>query len=156
MDTPSKHRKARHMRREWIPLFLGVALVALMTGACGSAPAVAANKPAVTVEVIEGSDVKRIVLSESAAARLGVETAPVGQTQVDGTDRRIVPYAALIYDAKGGSWVYVNTFVRHSVVVDRITGDQALLREGPDAGAIVATVGVPELWGVETGVGGGH
>ena len=148
------------MRPERILLLVGLALVGLMTGGCGGAPADAANEPAVTVEVIEGTDLKRIILSEAAVRRLGVETAPVGEEQVDGASPLVIPYSALIYDAQGGAWVYVNpdgqAFERHAIVVDRIIGDRALLLEGPSTGALVVTVGVAELWGVETGVGGGH
>jgi hypothetical protein len=148
------------MRRTRILLLVGLALVGLMTGGCGGAPADAANEPAVTVEAIEGTDLKRIILSEAAADRLGVETAPVGEEQVDGASPLVIPYSALIYDAQGAAWVYVNTegraFERHAIVVDRITGDRVLLFEGPSKGALVATVGVAELWGVETGVGGGR
>jgi len=160
MNPTGTNRKATHMRRERIHLLVGVALVGLMTGGCGGTPADAANEPAVTVEAIEGTDLKRIILSEAAARRLGVETAPVSEEPVDGASPLVVPYSAVIYDAQGGPWVYVNpdgrAFERHAIVVDRIIGDRAHLIEGPSIGALVVTVGVAELWGVETGVGGGH
>ena len=160
MNTPNSQRKANHMRRERSSLLVGLALVGLMIGGCGGAPADAANEPAVTVEGIEGTDLKRIVLSESAARRLGVETATVGEEHVDGASSLVVPYSALIYDAQGRAWVYINpegrAYERHAIVVDRIVGDRALVLEGPARGVFVVTVGVAELWGVETGVGGGH
>ena len=42
----------------------------------------------------------RMTLSERAAERIGVETAPVAETAVERRSRsRIIPYAAVIYDA---------------------------------------------------------
>lgn len=79
--------------------------------------------------------------------------APAGRT---GT---VVPYAALLYDLEGNTWVYTNPqgldFLRAAVKVDRIEGDAAFLTEGPPVGTRVATVGVSEFHGVEAGVGGG-
>jgi hypothetical protein len=45
------------------------------------------------------------------------------------------------------------TFLRHAIVVDRIVGNKAYLTKGPAAGAKVATVGVAELYGAESGLG---
>lgn len=73
-----------------------------------------------------------------------------------GTQRKIVPYAAVIYDVKGGTWVYTNpeplVFVRQPVSVDYIEDDLAVLSEGPPAGTAVVTVGGALLYGAETGV----
>jgi hypothetical protein len=78
---------------------------------------------------------------------------------VGGGTKKVVPYAAVIYDLHGEQWVYTNvaplTFVRHAVNVDFIEGDRAVLVDGPPIGALVVTAGVAELWGAETGVGGG-
>jgi hypothetical protein len=68
-----------------------------------------------------------------------------------------VPYAAVLYDAQGETWVYTNpeklVFVRTQVKIDRIDGDVALLLEGPPSGTSIVTVGLAELFGAETGVG---
>ncbi len=73
------------------------------------------------------------------------------------TKRQIVPYSALIYDPKGHTWVYTSpqprTFTRHKVVVEYIQGDEAVLKDGPAAGTVVASVGVAELYGTEFKVG---
>ena len=73
-----------------------------------------------------------------------------------GSSRKIVPYAAVIYDVSGQAWVYTNpeplTFVRQSISIDYIEGDFAFLTEGPDAGTEVVVVGGAELYGAETGV----
>ena len=71
-----------------------------------------------------------------------------------------VPYAAVIYDAKGATWSYVNTaplvFLRSQITVDEIDGDTAVLSAGPSVGTSVVTTGAAELYGAEIGVGGGH
>jgi hypothetical protein len=46
--------------------------------------------------------------------------------------------------------------VRSAIDVASIEGDRALLTSGPPVGTTVVTVGVAELYGAETGVGGGH
>jgi hypothetical protein len=85
---------------------------------------------------------------------LGIQT-----TEVKGTlaGRTSVPYAAVLYDAQGDTWVYATSeqdvFVRTQVRVDRIDGDVALLLDGPPSGTSVVTVGLAELYGAETGVG---
>jgi hypothetical protein len=76
----------------------------------------------------------------------------------------MTPYAAILYDAEGNTWTYTNpserVFVREAVVVDQVVernGEQvALLSDGPSAGTTVVTIGAAELFGTETGVGGGH
>jgi hypothetical protein len=71
--------------------------------------------------------------------------------------RKIIPYAAVIYDPSGETWIYTNpellTYIRHPIVVDYIEGDQAILMEGPSAGTIVVTAGSAELYGEEFGIG---
>jgi hypothetical protein len=71
--------------------------------------------------------------------------------------RKVIPYSALIYDLDGSTWIYVSpeplVFMRQPVTVDFIEGDRAILSDGPSAGTIVATVGVAELYGADTGVG---
>lgn len=74
-----------------------------------------------------------------------------------GTLQKVIPYAALIYDTEGNNFVYVKepnalSFLRQSVTVDFIKGNLAYLTEGPAANIEVVTVGVAELYGVETGV----
>jgi hypothetical protein len=99
-----------------------------------------------------------VILSAQAAKRLGIQTDLVRQAQIRGTLRKVVPYAAVLYDPHGEAWVYTNpeplTFVRAHISVDSIDGDRAVLSEGgPADGTAVVTVGVPELYGTELGVG---
>jgi hypothetical protein len=69
----------------------------------------------------------------------------------------VIPYGAVLYDAEGDTWAYTSpaplTYVRESISVGRIEGDEAILSEGPAPGMEVVTVGVAELFGAETGVG---
>jgi hypothetical protein len=85
--------------------------------------------------------------------RVLVELALAGS----GMPQKIVPYAAVIYDLYGGTWVYTHpeplVFVRHPISVDYIDDDLAVLLDGPPADMQVVTVGVAELYGTETGVG---
>jgi hypothetical protein len=109
------------------------------------------------VEKIEGSALSRVTLTERAAERIGLETASVREQELDGSMRKVVPYSSLIYDPKGRTWIYTSpqprTFVRQQVEVDRIDGDWVLLVDGPAAGTEIASVGVAEIYGAETGVG---
>lgn len=67
--------------------------------------------------------------------------------------QRVVQYSAVLYDAKGAAWVYVNTgplaFQRARIAVDRVVGDLAVLADGPQVGTPVVTVGAAMLYGVE-------
>jgi hypothetical protein len=77
------------------------------------------------------------------------------ELQLSGSEekRRVVPYSAVYYDAKGGPWVYLNpeplVFERRRIAVERIVGDLAILAEGPAVGTAVVTVGAPLLYGAE-------
>ena len=74
-----------------------------------------------------------------------------------GEKRKTIPYAAVLYDAKGNAWVYTNpqplVFIRQPVQIDTIAGDKVILVAGPPAGTAVVTVGGAELFGAEFGVG---
>lgn len=122
------------------------------------------------VEPLAEPGLSRVVLTEQAAERLGIQTAPVREERVvrkrttgagevvalPAAQRKIVPYAAVLYDVHGDTWVYTNpeplTFVRHRIGVDYIDGDLAVLSEGPPSGTKVVTVGAAELFGTEFGM----
>jgi RND family efflux transporter MFP subunit len=75
----------------------------------------------------------------------------------NGAEALVVPKAALLHDAYGGTWVYVagdaHVFTRQRVAVADISGSLALLSQGPAPGARVVTDGAAELFGVEFGAG---
>jgi hypothetical protein len=135
---------------------LALAALPALSGCSRTADTAIKIQPAKVVKV-EGSDVKRVVLTARAAERIGITTAPVREASRDGQARRVVSYAALIYDAQGAAAVYTNpeplTFVRQQVTVDTIDGDSVYLSDGPPAGTAVVTVGSAELFGTELGIG---
>jgi hypothetical protein len=101
----------------------------------------------------DGSGVRRVTMTRHAAERLGVETALVA-----GAGRgTVVPYAALIYDPDGKTWVYTSPrpleFLRAPVEVSRIEGTLAYLSTGPAAGTSVVTRAGSEVYGTEFEVG---
>lgn len=134
--------------------FTGLAIAALALGACTNATTSAPKIEAITIEEQE-SGLKVLTLSEKAAKRLGVETAPVAGS---GTQLSI-PYAAIVYDADGKTWAYVTNeplvYQRAEVTVEEINGDVARISAGPPTGTKVVTTGAAELYGAEIGVGGG-
>ena len=76
-----------------------------------------------------------------------------------GTQQWVIPYAAVLYDTHGDTWVYTKidylTFVRAPIIVEYIEGDLAVLSDGPPTGTEVVTAGAGELFGAEYGIGGG-
>ena len=129
----------------WIILAL---ILASLLAACAPKENAATKVNPVKLEPIEGTEFKRVILTEKAAQRLNIQTAEVSGESI--------PYAAVIYDTEGNTWIYTNpaplTFVRAPIVVDHIQGDQAILSQGLDSGTSVVTLGVSELYGAETGV----
>ena len=144
------------LKLRWIGVLLLV--TGLLLSACSGTEVGASTKvePAI-VETIEGTEFNRITLSEKAAERLDIQTTPVRDEQVNGTERKVIPYGALIYDLNGATWVYISpellTFMREAITVDFIEGDMVVLVDGPPADTEVAMVGVAELYGIDTGIG---
>jgi len=140
-------------RHRWF--FVGLAVAALALGGCNSATTTAPKVEAITIEE-QASGLKILTLSARAAERLGIATAPVAGT---GSGMSI-PYAAVVYDATGATWAYVNSqpfvYLRESITVEAIDGDVAHISAGPPSGTPVVTTGAAELYGAEIGVGGGH
>ena len=125
-------------------------------GVAGSDSGPGGHEEPAHVEPIVGSDVARVTLTEKAAERIDVQTTPVvlaGRNRA----RLVVPYAALLYDPSGKTWVYTNpddlVFERAEVTVESIRGDRVFIDRGPQAGTDVVVVGPAELWGAEFGVG---
>lgn len=85
------------------------------------------------------------------------ERVAVRLTRRDTTAGLVVPKAALLHDAYGGTWVYVarepQVYARVRVTVTDIIGASALLSQGPPPNARVVIDGAAELFGVEFGVG---
>ena len=147
----------QYMNRS-IAALMVLIIAGLALAACGQTQTASANKPkAANIEKIEGSEFNRVVLTEKAAQRLAIQTAPVREEQLNGAQRKVIPYAAVVYGMNGETWAYTSaqplTFVREPIKVDYIEGDKVVLTDGPAAGTAVVTVGVAELYGADTGIG---
>jgi len=75
-----------------------------------------------------------------------------------GKDRALVlPYAAVVYDTHGGTWVYeevdAHVFTRRRIDIAFVDGDQVIATRGPADGARIVVEGVSELFGAEFGIG---
>ena len=103
---------------------------------------------------IDGTDRSAIVVEPEAVERAGIET---GTVTSGGPGQITMPAAAIFYGLEGETWTYTNpeenTYVRTPVVIEDIDGDTAYVSDGPKPGTRVVTVGAPELFGVEEGVG---
>jgi len=144
------------MKKQYCWLVVVLVFTSLLISACGQgseATTTEEDRP-VAVEELQGEEPTRETLTEDAAKRLDIQTATVQDAEVGGAKRTVIPYAAIIYDTEGATWVYLNpapfTFVRHPVTVDDIQGDQAFLSDALPAGSAVVTVGVAELYGAES------
>jgi hypothetical protein len=104
------------------------------------------------VEPIEGSELARVILTEDAAQRIGLDTTQVTSRG----DQTVVPESAVWVDVNGDEWVYTNpetlVFIRAQVVVERYDVGSAFLSDGPAPGTEVASIGVPQLIGSEFGI----
>jgi hypothetical protein len=123
-------------------------LAGLLLSACGPKESASEKIVPSQLEPIDGTDLSKVILTKKAAERIGIETVTASGTSV--------PYAAVIYDIEGNTWIYTNpeplTFVREPIVIDYIEGDTAVLAESLASEFNVVTVGVAELYGTETGV----
>jgi hypothetical protein len=126
----------------------GCSTVATAENDTGDAPA--------AVETAADGGPSRLTLVDEAVRRLGIETATVGSRG----GARTVPYAAVVYDADGATWTFVETepgvYQRQAITVRSVDADEAVLNAGPQPGTEVVTVGAAELVGVEAGISGGE
>lgn len=130
------------------PVHLVIVLLMLLLSACGPGENTTEKVSPSRVEPIEGTDLSRVILTEKAAERIGLETVK--------TSGKTVPYAAIIYDTEGNTWIYTRpqplTFVRVPIVIDHIEDDTVILAQDLDSELTIVTVGVIEIYGTETGV----
>jgi hypothetical protein len=109
-----------------------------------------ANAPA-RVDKNAATGIAKLTVSERGLERLDLKTDLV-KTGASGTGISL-PYAALLYDADGKTWVYTSptpqTFERQEVIVARIEAGVVTATAGPPAGTTIVTVGAAELFGAE-------
>jgi hypothetical protein len=113
-----------------------------------------AGDASATIQHVDGTDLVRVTLAPGAAERLGLEMGVVRAVPGGGA---AVPYAAVVYDPNGMTWVYTSpkdrTFVREPIAITDISGEEAFLSSGPEVGTEVVTVGTAELYGAEQEIG---
>lgn len=129
--------------------------VALSLSACNEIEEESSTgyEPAKLASVKGSDDVQRVTFTEEGARRVGLQTALVKRSG----KQKLVPYAALIYEAAGKTYVYTSpsrlTYLRERVRVDRVEGKRVFLKVGPRAGTRIVTVGATEVYGTEFEVG---
>lgn len=143
----------RHGRVRGAWIGAGLVVCVLLGGCASTGSEEATDDGPATVEAVKGTDISRVTLTKAAMGRIDVQFGAVGGDA--GATR--IPYSAVLYDPDGATWAFVNpegrTFVRESITVERIDGDTAFLAAGPPVGTKVVTVGAPEIYGAESGVG---
>lgn len=126
-------------------------LCALPACAQPAAQAESASEAPAKVEKNATTGIARITLSERAIERLELVTDTV--KPAPGGAGLILPYAALLYDPQGKTWVYTNTeprvFERQAVTVTKVEAGTVTASAGPAVGTPVVTVAAPELFGAE-------
>lgn len=144
------------------PAALAAVVASLAVAGClaGCASPTATGSTAAPPAVVQrsaGHGMPRILLTQEAARRIGVHTEVVREADLNGTRQKVVPYAAVLYDANGDTYAYSNpeslVYVRVPLRIDHIDGDQAVLSDGPPDGTALVTVGGTELLGSEFQVG---
>jgi hypothetical protein len=138
-----------------------VAAAALALLGCASQPVTTSKVEPATIEHLGDTGISRLKLTARAVERLGIGTAEVREEQVMHAGKvsrvKVVPYSAVLYLSGGDTWAYTSSeprvFVRRPITVDYITGEFAMLSDGPPTGTQVVTVGVAELLGTEFKIG---
>lgn len=106
-------------------------------------------EPAKLIDNPADKDHKIVQLTQEGADRIVLKT---GTVEGHGHDLTI-PYASLLYEANGDTYVYSNPkglqYVFTHVEVDRVVGDRVLLKHGPKPGTKVVTQGAQEIHGAE-------
>ena len=136
-------------------------LMVAVSAACLAAPCASALAAETVAKIMPArvdatldAKIKKVTLTPKAAERLGIQ---IDEVRADPSGRRIVPYASVLYDLTGKTWVYVSadplTFVRGAVEIDTIKGDNVYLSDGPPTGTKVLAAGVPQVFGAEVKVG---
>ena len=90
-----------------------------------------------------------IEFTPEGAKRTGLRTEAAERT-----GRRVsVPYAALLYDPEGKTYVYTSPkelhYVKAEVRVARVESGRVVLARGPPPGTRVVTTGAAEVYGTE-------
>jgi len=128
---------------------LAALAAALVLGACSEVESNVRENQPYTVEGPEDAAIKTVKMADATAALLPVETVTVRK---DGR-RKVVSHSAVIYNPDGGAFVYTKpkaeTYIRAPIDIVRVSGDRAVLSDGPPAGTTIVTTGSAELLATE-------
>jgi hypothetical protein len=145
----SRRRQKRvSVSRPYSAAALVLMVVALALGGCTEVETESATgyEPS-KLEAVKGG--QRVTFTAEGARRIGLRTERV----VRRGGHTVVPYAALLYDPQGKTYVYTSPkrlrYLREQVSVDRIEANRVVLRAGPPAGTSVVTTGAAEVYGTE-------
>jgi hypothetical protein len=142
---------SRPSRRAWAVSGFVLAVVALPLSGCTEVETESATgyEPAKLEPVKGDGDLQRVTFTAEGAKRIGLRTATVRRAG----EHTVVPYAALLYDPDGNTYVYTSPraleYVRAEVRVRGVEGDRVFLSDGPPMGTEIVTVGATEVYGTE-------
>src|SRR5690349_18760865 len=99
------------MTKNGFQIVVVLMVACLLMAACGQAPADVTTEEShpITVEELTGAEPTRETLTEDAATRLDLQTAEVRDAEINGAKRTVIPYASIIYDTAGATWVYLKS-----------------------------------------------
>jgi hypothetical protein len=141
--------RRRPRSRSAVVTCLALAVAGLALVGCTEVASNQVKSEPYTLQPVKGTDLNRVKLSDKIARRIDLQTTKVGSS---GKWKRI-PHEALIYNPEGKIFVYTRPesqiYVRAPIKVDRVQGDQVLLKDGPAVGTVVVTVGAAELLATE-------
>ncbi|MBK6489210.1 MAG: efflux RND transporter periplasmic adaptor subunit [Gemmatimonadetes bacterium] len=107
--------------------------------------------------VSASADLYYAVANPGAVLRPGERVQVAVPLQVQGAEVLTVPWASVVFDYSGGTWVYERVaprqYVRRRISLGEVSGAWAEVRGGLAAGAVVVTDGAAELLGTEFGAG---
>jgi hypothetical protein len=154
MSGYQSDRKEQSMKRFYRWTIPTLVIACLQLSACRqSAEEQEEEGGSAIIEHLEGTQPTRVTLTEEAAKRIDIQTAPVTDASTNGQSGKAIPYSAVLYDTQGDTWTYTSpqplTYIRHPVTVEHIDGELAILSDGPPVGTAVVTVGAAELYGSE-------
>jgi hypothetical protein len=142
---------SRPSRRARVVSALVVVVAAMPSSGCTEVETESATgyEPSKLEPVKGDGDLQRVTFTAEGAKRVGLRTATVRRA----AEHTIVPYAALLYDPEGNTYVYTSPrpleYLRAKVQVRRVEGDRVVLSDGPPVGTEIVTVGATEVYGTE-------
>lgn len=121
----------------------------LLLAACDEVPSNLREAQPYEVIGAEDAPIKRVKMADETAALLPVELKSVRRE----AGRKVVSHDAVIYNPDGDSFVYTKPeaemYVRAPIEITRVTGNTAVLSEGPAVGTRIVTTGSAELLATE-------